>query len=560
MNPYPSSLLYNTLEGGTNGTVVSTANSGGASGNAFNSTQRTATAVLQYSSTSPLKDTMSLRVLGDGSGYANVRWTSASVGTLTVSCGAMHAKFDNFTTLNTILLAMSDDGDTAIVYRLKTTTTGALRLSNGANTATIADTSATMTAGQTYRIEWQINHSSGAYTIEFFNPDESTPLGQATGVAAGLGAQTQQIRLGVVSLSTWGAYFDNIAIGSSKLGPTTPPPATATNPYANATAFNIAEGGANNVAVTTGNSGGLSGTAFTTIQASGTATVKFTNNAIHDALSYAFNGDGSGYANLRWNSSILGTLATSCGAVYVKFDDLAATKTFFLALSDDGETVAYRLKLTSAGALQLASGASATIATTTGVMDTSHTYRIEWQINHTTRAYTIEFFEGDSTSALGSASGTAAVGELGTQTQQVRLGIVTQSAWTATFDSFAMYSSKVGTRVNSALPPVVNAGAGVNSYSYQPVTLTATASDSNGDTVTVTWTQTAGTPTVQLVGSGFSTSFVAPATRNGTVLTFTASASDGTLTATDQVAVTIYPHSEWAVMAGVEQPIHSYDI
>lgn len=562
MNPYPdTALIYNTFEGATNGATPTTGNSGGSSGTAFNQIQVTGTASAVYTTASPLRGATSLAITGDSSGYANVRWTSASVGTLAVSCGAVHASFASFASINTFFIAYSDDTDTGFAFRLKTTTSGALRLSNGANTVTVADTTATMTAGQTYRIEWQINHSTGAYAIEFFDPDGTTALGRADGTATGLGTSTQQVRLGVLTLGTWSARFDDLAIGSQKIGATSPPLIPGENPYAAAVAYNTAEGGSDGVTVTAGNSGGDSGTAFTGVQRTGTTVLAYaTSNALHNDVSYRITGDSSGYANVRWHSSALGTLTNSCGAVYARFDSFGASITFLIALSDDAETFAYRMKTTAAGALQLANSANGTVATSSATMTAGQVYRIEWQINHSTGAYAAQFYSGDSVTVAGSFSGTAS-GAFGPQTQQVRLGVLTLSTWSAMFDSFAMHSSKIGARDNAAQAPTVSAGSDQVVSSYDTVTLHATASDPNpGDTATVTWAQTAGSPTVSLQGSGSTVTFQAPAVRAGTTLTFVATASDGLLSSQDSVSVQCYPHSEFAVMSGDEVPIQSYGV
>lgn len=82
---------------------------------------------------------------------------------------------------------------------------------------------------------------------------------------------------------------------------------------------------------------------------------------------------------------------------------------------------------------------------------------------------------------------------------------------------------------------------------YTTVTLTATDAES-----TPAWTQTAGTPTVTLGGSGATRTFVAPATRAGTTLTFRATDAGGL---NDEMTVTVLPHNEWAVIGGVEVPL-----
>lgn len=75
-----------------------------------------------------------------------------------------------------------------------------------------------------------------------------------------------------------------------------------------------------------------------------------------------------------------------------------------------------------------------------------------------------------------------------------------------------------------------NAGADqVDVEPYATVTLTGVGPGP--------WSQTGGTPTVTLGGSGTTRTFEAPATMNGTTLTFTYG--------TDTMTVTVLPHNEW---------------
>jgi hypothetical protein len=67
------------------------------------------------------------------------------------------------------------------------------------------------------------------------------------------------------------------------------------------------------------------------------------------------------------------------------------------------------------------------------------------------------------------------------------------------------------------------------------------------------WSQTGGTPTVTfLEGSGATRTFIAPATRAGTTLTFTLDDGQGL---TDTMNVIVYPHNEWALIDNVEVPM-----
>lgn len=558
MNPYSFADFYNTAEGGINGSAITTANSGGTSGSAFDSVQSTGTAAMTYSSSDPLRGGLSWRFVANASGYANVRWTNATIGNLTNSCGAIYVRFDSFVpsgSVNTFLLACSDDADT-IAFRLKVTDNGALRLSN-ANNSTIDQTTATMSLDIVYRVEWQVNHTSGDYVMGFYAGDNLTPIEEKTGsvTPSTVGSQTRQIRVGVLTVAnSWSGNFDNLGVGNSKVTAA----ASSADAYASAVAHNTAEGGTNGTGVTAANSGGDSGRAFNSVQVTGANSITYSSSSpIHNSLSYRIVGDGSGYANLRWLSSTVGSLTNSCGAVYVKFDPLSGgPNTFFTAFQDDTDSAqAFRLRITASGSLQILNATSSVLGTTTSQLNSASTYRIEWQVNHTSGNYVLEFFSGDSTTAVDQVSGSGA--SFGTSTQQVRFGVVTVATWSATFDSMAVDSSKIGAHGGTGSnPPTVDAGADQSVTSYSQVTLTANASDPDaGDTVTVTWSQSSGTPTVTLTSSGATASFTSPAVRNGTTLGFEATASDGTNSDSDTVSVTVSPHNEWAVQAGVEQPI-----
>ena len=72
------------------------------------------------------------------------------------------------------------------------------------------------------------------------------------------------------------------------------------------------------------------------------------------------------------------------------------------------------------------------------------------------------------------------------------------------------------------------------------VTLNATVTDADGDNMTYSWTHDSPLA-IQLVNSDLrsSTTFTAPAVDADTEITFTLTADDGTVTASDSLAVTV---------------------
>jgi len=102
-------------------------------------------------------------------------------------------------------------------------------------------------------------------------------------------------------------------------------------------------------------------------------------------------------------------------------------------------------------------------------------------------------------------------------------------------------SDVVSVTVINNNPPVANAGADQVVNEQAPVTLNGTASsDPDGDSLTFAWTQMAG-PVVTLTGANSgAAAFASPQVTANTPLAFQLTVSDGALSATDQVNVTVH--------------------
>ncbi|WP_163988535.1 myxosortase-dependent M36 family metallopeptidase [Pyxidicoccus caerfyrddinensis] len=87
--------------------------------------------------------------------------------------------------------------------------------------------------------------------------------------------------------------------------------------------------------------------------------------------------------------------------------------------------------------------------------------------------------------------------------------------------------------------PTVNAGLDATADERATVTLTGSASDEDGQSLTYQWTQTAGTP-VGLHGHDTATAtFIAPDVAAGETLSFTLTVSDGKVSGSDSVSVSV---------------------
>lgn len=225
------------------------------------------------------------------------------------------------------------------------------------------------------------------------------------------------------------------------------------DPYIEVVRWNNAEGGSNGTSVTSGNSGGVSGGSFSP-QTSGSSTVQFTStNPIHGTMSYRLVGSG-GFALLRWLTSHLGTLTTCCGAVYFRLEGLPTGYTDIVGAytADAGGSAnkGFAIRVNQTGNIRLSDGSGATIATSVETVAANTVYRLEWQINHSTSAYVVEWFAGDSTDALGSISGTASAGTFKTHTSRVDIGRATSPDITMVVDSIGVDTAKLGPRLTPA--------------------------------------------------------------------------------------------------------------
>jgi hypothetical protein len=231
----PSPPLQNTFEGGTDTVVITTANSGGASGDPFDFVQGP-TPEPTYSATQA-RDTLSCVIAQPGSfSSASVRWED--LGSLTTSVY-----------FRAYLWIPSTPGSAMEILRARTSAAagcasvaiapaGGLRSRNAANTNIGTLGSVTVPSSQWVRIEWRVLASTTAGESEwrlYTDPDSTTIADTDTATSAVLGANLDQIMYGSTSgpaSYTW--YFDDIAVSSTDwLGPAVtpaPPTTEADNP------------------------------------------------------------------------------------------------------------------------------------------------------------------------------------------------------------------------------------------------------------------------------------------------------------------------------------------
>ena len=119
-------------------------------------------------------------------------------------------------------------------------------------------------------------------------------------------------------------------------------------------------------------------------------------------------------------------------------------------------------------------------------------------------------------------------------------------------------SSDGGTTTPTNSAPLVSAGADQNVTEGASVTLTATATDANNDTLTYVWTKVSGADVTLSSTNAASTSFTAPEVTAEQNFEFQISVSDGTVSVTDNIIVTVFDtatplptnETEWIVSSG----------
>ena len=109
-------------------------------------------------------------------------------------------------------------------------------------------------------------------------------------------------------------------------------------------------------------------------------------------------------------------------------------------------------------------------------------------------------------------------------------------------------------------PPAVDAGADRTVQEGDTVTLDGTASDADAeDTLTYLWSHNSTLPITLADQNAVDTAFAAPSVSSETTIAFTLAVSDGTDTATDEVAVTIIDNAPPTIDAGADRTVTEGD-
>ncbi|MEO5949763.1 MAG: hypothetical protein ABIP74_05140, partial [Candidatus Saccharimonas sp.] len=203
---------------------------------------------------------------------------------------------------------------------------------------------------------------------------------------------------------------------------------------------------------------------------------------------------------------------------------------------------------------------NANIWSSTGSLSINTQYRVEIRVQCGVSANATmsgAYYVGDSTTPVETfsvATATTTANIISAHLGKQQTGANTPSTLNTWYDDFAIDNAPtglIGPWTNPGnIAPVAQAGFNqTNVEPYATVTLDGSASsDANADPLSYAWTQTAG-PAVTLVNPNtVSPSFVAPATLNGTTLTFQLIVNDGTVNSSpDTVDIVVVTHTIWNI-------------
>lgn len=280
---------------------------------------------------------------------------------------------------------------------------------------------------------------------------------------------------------------------------------------------------------------------------SGTGSVTFSNDAHEGALSMQVSPVADNVL-LRADFTAVSTLWYS---FYFKLTTAPATTTaitnWYSAATKIGD-----MRLDSTGAISIRD--NNTTIWTSAALAPNVWHRIAIKVvPNTATGHRVKIYSGanlDTATASQDSGNLVATAVAVAAVDNIRFGLI--SAETASFRIDRLRADDAMEPAGLGGTPLV-AGAGTDQAAVEPynaVTLTGTASGGTAP-YAYSWSQVGGSPSVTLSGTGASRTFVAPATLNGTTLTFQLSVTDSvSATSNDTVDVTMLVHNEFTRTSG----------
>lgn len=265
--------------------------------------------------------------------------------------------------------------------------------------------------------------------------------------------------------------------------------------------LNSAEGGVSGTNITTSNTGGTSGTAFSNI-GPGTGSITFSNaQAAHGSLSYAVTGAASSGEFFGWN-----TYNDTSVAVRFYFNTGPSLPNSQLRILDvrNSSASALRVFIDTTNKLFIQNSTGTTIKTFANALSANTWYRIEVALSVSATAAVIntDYYAGDSTTPAETGYSTTTGNTGSTNITDIRFGSVATASWTGTmyFDDLATNNgttSYIGPYSSGTVAaPTANAGTNQTVFPYATITLNGSATTASGHTATFVWSALSGAPAI----------------------------------------------------------------
>lgn len=182
-----------------------------------------------------------------------------------------------------------------------------------------------------------------------------------------------------------------------------------------ATLYNNAAGGVLNGAVTPGNSGGGSGTAWNSVDVTGTASLTYSGTASHGSLGYGFVSQAGNRVSFGWDAGSVVPSKSMSLRSYLRLASLPSSEAQIAIPWNITQTVA-AVNVSTSGKLKVLNRIGTPIFTAAAAMSLDTWYRFEIGLevgtSGTNGVVRFSYFLGDSTTAIESFTSTTA--DLGT--------------------------------------------------------------------------------------------------------------------------------------------------
>lgn len=216
-------VLVNSFGGGTSGTTVTTGNSGGASGNAWDFVAIGTGATVAYDNTHSIDGPLACHVANDATGAAAALYWTSSLGTQSQVWFRGYLYFTAYPTNDVQIYATYDEGSALVSDTYIEANTGLITVQD-TNFDAIFTTANPIPLNQWFRIEGFVigNAAVGQVQLKVFdNANSATPTETLTSAATQdtAGAMTQYI-FGIISAANQEYWMANLGVSTQGyLGP-----------------------------------------------------------------------------------------------------------------------------------------------------------------------------------------------------------------------------------------------------------------------------------------------------------------------------------------------------